>query len=215
MPVIYGDATRPAVLHAAGVESARVLLVTVPFAPDVRAIVATARELRREIPIVVRAEGPEAVEELFRLDVEEVVSPESEAAIEMTQQALVHLDLPAQEVLHVAASMRHERARSPAGASRSERPFHKELVQIARQLEFQWLMLPPGSRMDGRTLGELRIRSVTGAVVVAVFHRGQLDANPEAGYRLRDGDLVAVMGTREQVARFAQMGNGKWKMGNG
>ncbi len=204
LPVIYGDATRPPVLHAAALESARALLVTVPFAPDVRAIVATARGLQREIPIVVRAEGPEAVEELRRLDVDEVVSPQAEAAIEMTTQALMRLDIPAQEILHVAASLRHERGRPGADPSRAPHPFHKELVEVARQLDFQWVMLPPGSTMDGRTIGELRVRSVTGAVVVAVFHRGRLDANPEADYRLGEGDLVAVMGTHEQVARFEQ-----------
>jgi CPA2 family monovalent cation:H+ antiporter-2 len=203
LPVVYGDATRPAVLRGAGLETARALLVTVPFAPDVRAIVKTARELQPGIPVVVRAEGPEAAEELRRLRVDEVVSPQAEAAIEMTTQALMRLDLPAQQILHVAGRMRRERA-GEAEASRAPHPFHKELVEVARQLDFQWVMLPPGSPMDGRRIGELRIRTVTGAVVVAVFHRGQLDANPEADYRLREGDLIAVIGTREQVARFEQ-----------
>ena len=64
------------------------------------------------------------------------------------------------------------------------------------------MMRPPWSAMSTRTLGELRVRAVTGAVVVAVFHRRRLEANPEADFRLEEGDLVAVMGTREQVSRF-------------
>ena len=209
LPVIYGDATRPAVLHAGAIEAARALLVTVPFAPDVRGIVATARQIRRDIAIVVRAEGPEALEDMLRLDIEEVVSPQNEAAIEMTTQALMRLDVPPQEVLRVAASMRREHGRATGDEPRSERPFHDELVAIARQLDFRWVLLPPGSAMDRRTIGELRVRSVTGAVIVGVFHAGELDANPEADYRLQEGDLVAVMGTREQVSRFDDMVDGK------
>lgn len=200
-PVIYGDASQTAVLHAAGIETARALLITVPSPPDVRAVVQTARRLRPEIPIVARAETPETVDDLYGLDVAEVVSPPIEAGIEMTRQALLHLDLPAQEVMHVAATMRHMRGRSDPQAL-AERPFHAELGEIARQLEFRWLMLPPSSAMADRTLGDLRVREVTGAVIVAVFHRGRLDANPEASYRLDEGDLVAVMGTPEQVSRF-------------
>ena len=56
-PVIYGDASQPAVLHAAGLEAARALLITIPFTPDVGAVVRTARQIRPDIPIVARAEA--------------------------------------------------------------------------------------------------------------------------------------------------------------
>jgi hypothetical protein len=37
-----------------------------------------------------------------------VTSPEFEAAIEMTRQALTHLNVPADEILQVASTMRRE-----------------------------------------------------------------------------------------------------------
>ena len=41
--------------------------------------------------------------------VDEVTSPEFEAAIEMTRQALMHLDVPADQILQVANAIRCER----------------------------------------------------------------------------------------------------------
>jgi hypothetical protein len=54
------------------------------------------------------------------------------------------------------------------------------------------------------TLGELQIRSTTGASVVGVVHGGSLIANPDGQVRLETGDLVAVLGTRDQIGRFEE-----------
>jgi K+:H+ antiporter len=108
LPVIYGDAGQPVVLGAAGIAHARAVIVTVPVFADVRAIVATAKKLRPDLPLVARADGPEAVRDLYALGIEEVTSPEFEAAIEMTRQALVHLNVPADEIFRVASVMRRQ-----------------------------------------------------------------------------------------------------------
>jgi CPA2 family monovalent cation:H+ antiporter-2 len=109
VPIIYGDASQPVVLEAAGIVRARALLVTLPAYADVRAIIVTAQQLQPDVTIVARADGPEAVQGLHALGIDEVTSPEFEAAIEMTRQALFHLDVPAHEVLRIAAAMRRER----------------------------------------------------------------------------------------------------------
>jgi len=80
----------------------------VPTFADVRAIVETVRKLRPELPIVARADGPEAVRDLYALGIEEVTSPEFEAAIEMTRQALTHLNVPTEEIRRIASAMRRQ-----------------------------------------------------------------------------------------------------------
>jgi K+:H+ antiporter len=112
LPVIYGDASKAVVLEAAHLARACTLLVTVPTYTDVRAIVQAARRTRPELSIIARADGPDAVRNLYGLGVEDVTSPEFEAAIEMTREALVHLALPADEIQRVTTTMRRERYRS-------------------------------------------------------------------------------------------------------
>jgi len=107
--VIYGDAGHAAVLEATHLSRACTLLITVPTYTDVRAIVEAARRIRPELPIVARADGPDAIRELYALGIEDVTSPEFEAAIEMTREALVHLAVPGEEIQRVTTTMRRER----------------------------------------------------------------------------------------------------------
>jgi monovalent cation:H+ antiporter-2, CPA2 family len=77
-----------------------------------------------------------------------------------------------------------------------------ELGELTRQLDFSWLCLPPFSPLADQTIAELQIRSTTGASIVGVTRRGRLVANPDADTRLEVGDIVAVLGTPEQIAAF-------------
>jgi CPA2 family monovalent cation:H+ antiporter-2 len=201
LPVIYGDAGQTAVLEAAGVSRARAVLVTVPAFSDVRSIVRAVRQVRSDLPIIARADGPEAVQTLYGLGIQEVTSPEFEAAIEMTRQALIHFNLPAHEILQVASAIRRERY-APAGSEAGGLALMSQIGDVARQLDFTWLGVAADSPFNGRTLGDLRIRTVIGASVVGLIHDGSLTANPDTSARLEAGDLVAVLGTREQIARF-------------
>jgi CPA2 family monovalent cation:H+ antiporter-2 len=112
LAVIYGDASHAVVLEAAHLARARALLITVPTYMDVRAIVETARRIRPELSIAARADGPDAVRELHAIGIEDVTSPEFEAAIEMTREALVHLGVATDEIQRVTTTMRRERYRN-------------------------------------------------------------------------------------------------------
>jgi CPA2 family monovalent cation:H+ antiporter-2 len=202
LPVIYGDAAQAVVLEAAGIHTARAMLITVPAFPDVRTIVRVGRQSRPELPIIARADGPDAVVSLYALGVQEVASPEIEAAIEMTQQALMYFNVPAHQVLQVASGIRHERYERARGGTASGLGMMSQIGEIARQLDFTWVGLPAGSPFDGRTLAELRLRSTMSVTVVGIIRNGSLAANPDGESRLQRGDLVAVLGTRDQIARF-------------
>ena len=106
LAVVYGDATQGVVLDAAQLARARVLLVTVPAYTDARGIVAAARRIRSDLPIMARAEGAEAVRELYAMGIEDVTSPQFEAAVEMAREALIRLDRPVDEIQGLITAMR-------------------------------------------------------------------------------------------------------------
>ena len=128
LPVIYGDASSPTVLEAAGIHQARLLLVTVPAAIDVELIVQRARQLNPNLHIVARAARLTQLEALRNAGVYEVVQPEFEAGLEMVRQTLLHFDMPATEIQRLTDTVREERyqpfrtllAASPAPASADE-----------------------------------------------------------------------------------------------
>jgi CPA2 family monovalent cation:H+ antiporter-2 len=87
LSVIFGDAGSPVVMEAAGTGRARLLLVTVPAIFDVELIVVRARQLNPSLSIVARAAHLSQMEPLRELGVQDVVQPESEAALEIVRQA--------------------------------------------------------------------------------------------------------------------------------
>ncbi|MFG3104333.1 cation:proton antiporter regulatory subunit [Streptomyces sp. NPDC048182] len=55
------------------------------------------------------------------------------------------------------------------------------------------------SRYNGRVLGDTRMRTDTGASVVAVLRRAEAIPSPAPDFRLVGGDTLIVIGTREGV----------------
>jgi CPA2 family monovalent cation:H+ antiporter-2 len=204
VPVVFGDAAQPTVLEAAGVASARLLLVTVPGFTDARSIVLHAQHLNPEVPVVARAEGVEALAALRTLGVEEAVQPETEAGLEMTRQALLHLRVPPMEILQVTDELRQQTYGPGGPAAAADRQLVSMLGAAARLLDLRWVRLAPGSRLTGRTIGDLGVRTSLGVSVVGVVGDGIFVANPGPGHRLDADDLVAVVGGRDQLAAFAR-----------
>ncbi|MBA9002234.1 cation:proton antiporter regulatory subunit [Thermomonospora cellulosilytica] len=62
-----------------------------------------------------------------------------------------------------------------------------------------------GSPYDGRTLGDTRARSRTGASIVAVVRNAEVIASPRPGFVFSAGDKVVVVGTAEGTAAVARI----------
>lgn len=69
-----------------------------------------------------------------------------------------------------------------------------DLGLIAERIE-----LSATSHWNGRVLGETRIRTETGASIVAVLRRAEAIPSPAPDFRLAGGDTLIVIGTREGV----------------
>jgi CPA2 family monovalent cation:H+ antiporter-2 len=203
-PVIYGDATQQLVLEAAHLATSRLLLVTVPVVAVTHAIVAGVRRLCPDLHVVARAEGLDQLRMLQELGIYEVVQPEFEAGLEITRQALLHLDVPAPEIQEFVDSIRRE-LYTPLYAQHEAYEVLARL-QLAQQLmSVHWVALPPQSPLVGHTIGDARIRSQTGTSVVAILRNEELIPNPTPAQQLQSGDFIAVFGDLHELALFEQL----------
>ena len=107
-PVIYGDASQNVVLEAAKVKQACLVLVTTPAIIVTRTTVDQVRRLNPTVHIVARAEGVEQMQALQAHGVYEVVQPEFEAGLEITRQALLHLNILATDIQRFTDAIRRE-----------------------------------------------------------------------------------------------------------
>jgi CPA2 family monovalent cation:H+ antiporter-2 len=106
LPVIYGDAAQPVVLHAAAIDRARVVLIGVPALAEVEHIVEAVRSVRPDVPIIARADSANAVQALRGIGIVDVTSPEFEAGVAMTRQALRQFQMPAEAIEQITTRLR-------------------------------------------------------------------------------------------------------------
>jgi monovalent cation:H+ antiporter-2, CPA2 family len=203
-PVVYGDAGAEPVLEAAGVRRARLVIVTVPDPVGARLVVTRVRALNPNVHVVARTATVEQLEELGRLGVYEAVHPESEAGLELGRQALSHLGVAAGDVQRFADEVRRE-LYAPITRQGTDGDLLAQLGRASRQIETEWVRLPEGSPLGGRTIGELGVRTKSGASIVAIVRDDLVLANPGPDARFEPGDLVGVLGSPEQRAAFVAL----------
>ncbi|HEY3110074.1 MAG TPA: cation:proton antiporter, partial [Chloroflexota bacterium] len=106
VPVVYGDATNPAVLEHAHVERARLLAVLVPDAVTAELVTRRARAMSPDLDIVARAASAEGVARLRAAGASAVVQPEFEGGVEVIHHALQRYGVVGPELAHVTAGRR-------------------------------------------------------------------------------------------------------------
>lgn len=67
-------------------------------------------------------------------------------------------------------------------------------------LSIEWVTIEPGRGLAGRTIGDGRIRTMTGSSVVAVVRGARSIPGPGPDFLLEAGDVALVVGSNEGVA---------------
>jgi len=104
---VYGDAAKREVLMAAGLMRAKVLVVSYKDKHSALAILRHVKELRPDLPVVVRANDDTNVEILKNAGAAEVVAEVLEGSIMLASQALLLAGVPLSRVVrHVPGKPR-------------------------------------------------------------------------------------------------------------
>ena len=201
LPAVYGDASQDIVLEAAQIGQARLLIITIPSAVAANAIVDHARKLNKHLSIVARATNAEHMVELHEKGVYEVVQPEFEASLELTRQALIHLNIPLNKI-HDFTDLVHKELYAPLYKSDEDYRIISQLKSVSRGLDLRWVNVKQGSHFNNKSIGALQIRSVTGVSIVTIIRGEDFFPNPEASFVFREADLVGVIGEFQNLQTF-------------
>jgi TrkA domain protein len=60
-------------------------------------------------------------------------------------------------------------------------------------------------KISGKTIGELKIRSTTGATIIAISKKDRNIISPSPDTLLEEGDTVVVIGEKHQIENFEKM----------
>lgn len=198
VPTLFGDAANSEVVAHAGLNRARLLVVTVPEEATAGVIVAAAREQAPELPIIARAATDLGVKRLVLLGAQQVIHPELEGGLQIVRRTLLQLGFPLSTVQEYADVVRSDHY-DFAIDTEQERQLLHDLLSASDNIGIIWLRLGADNALVGRTLAEANLRARAGASVVAIMRGRELITNPEPQAVLRANDLVGLVGDEGQL----------------
>ena len=195
---LFGDAANSEVLTHTGLKHARALVVAGPDEAASELVVATARDLAPELPIIARATTEDGTRRLTELGAQDVIHPELEGGLEIVRHTLLELGFPLQEIYRYTDAVRRDHYDMRINTEEEHRLLH-DLVDAVSSIEIRWFRLSKESPLVGQTLADANLRSRTGASVVALLRDRQLMANPKSMTVFQADDRIGLIGDREEI----------------
>ncbi len=198
-PVYYGDSAERDILEAAGIGSARLVVISHDDIDSALKVLHHVRALRPELPVMVRTRDEARVEELRRAGATEVVPETLEAGMMMASHVLLLLDVPLSRVVRRMRELRIGRYRLLHEFFHgTESTAHGSEEQTVGRL--RPVVLPAGAHAVGRTLADLELGR-DHVLVTAIAREGKRRLGPDPGTRLESGDVVVLFGAPEDLER--------------
>lgn len=176
--IIIGDATSEENLTRAGIARACGLASCLPDDADNIYVVLTARDLNKDMHIVARAVEEQAEPKLIRAGANRVVAPTIIGSLSMARALL-----------------------KPAIAD-----FMDSIVAETLDLVFEEVAIENDSIYLNKELKKTNISSELNLLIVAIRRKnGEMLYQPSAETRIREGDLLIVIGKAEQMKKLVEM----------
>ena len=202
-PVVYGDATRPELLHSVDIANAKLVVVAISDAIATREIVARTREISPSVPILARTrfvlEGRRA--RASRCDSGRSVE-ELEATLELIGGGAQGLS--AFRAKQSRALPRNCAKKVTSSLRTPEVILDPWLSELLEGVASQWVEVPESLEGDPSLL-DLAVRARTGATIVAIERQGSVTTPPEPTFRLRAGDRLLALGNPGTIERLTTL----------
>lgn len=181
---MQGDATLDSVMLAAGVQRARGVIAALPHDAENVYVTLTARNLNmsQSFSIVARADRPEAVDKLRRAGATTVVSPETMGGRQM------------------ATAMT-----KPAIVDLMDNVFYNQEIH----LDIAEVRISQSSDLVGTSLAICGIKQEYDSLIVGIQREGKLITTMDASELICSGDVLVVIGHRDNLKKLAGRGAGQ------
>ncbi|MGC2165363.1 MAG: monovalent cation:proton antiporter-2 (CPA2) family protein [Gallionella sp.] len=195
--VVYGDAAKREVLMAAGLMRAKVMVISYQDKHSALAILRHVKELRPDLPVVVRTTDDTHVEALKKAGAAEVVAEVLEGSVMLASQALLMAGIPLSRVIR---RVEETRARRYSVFSSYFRREEIEEINDSESLQPRFLsvLLNQDSYAVGKRLRELNLDEL-GIEVNAVRRHNLRGAQPSEEMLLLTGDVLVLLGLPEAL----------------
>ena len=187
-------------LVAAALSRATAVVVSFADTPKALATLAHVRELRPELPVVVRTFDDTDVAQLRDAGAAEIVAEVVEGSLMLATQTLMQLGVPLNRVLRRLRDVRQERYQVLRGGFFPGATDEDAVSSDAEQPRLRTVVVGASAAAVGKTLGALNLATM-GIQVTAVRRTGTREVNPSPEELVREGDVLVLLGTQEHLAQ--------------
>lgn len=206
-PILFGDAATEAVLEKAGVDRARIAVVAISDPPSTRRTVNLIKQLNPSVQVIARTRYINEMQILFERGADEVIPEEFETSVEILNRVLRAYLIPQSEIEKFIDEVRSDgygmfrSLHSPAETT-------ADLRRYMPNVEIDSYRVSRGAPIDGKTFGEVELRSNYGATALAVKRGMETFANPGQDVRVKTGDVVIIMAQQEKAPQISALFRG-------
>ncbi|MFZ4441792.1 MAG: cation:proton antiporter [Planktothrix agardhii] len=209
IPYLYGNAASLHVLEAAGVDRAASMAIALPDPMSTRLCLKRSLEFSPNLDVIVIADRDKDIELLYQLGAKEVVQPEFEASLELSNHVLTKMGLGGDKIQQEMQKIRQSQY-SDFRPKQSAQEVARDLQQATQEMNSKWYALPTNSPLMGMTLEESNIRPMTGISIMAIrrFTGEEIDY-PDGQVRLEKDDKLLVVGEAAALETLDQLAKGE------
>lgn len=197
-PIAFGDGTRPEILHEAGIDQARVLVIAISDPVATVRVVSQARALRPDLYVIVRTRYVAEIDRLYHLGADQVIPEEFETSVEIFAHVLQEFHIPRNVISLQVDLIRNEHYGTLRGLRLSGKQLDK-LSQLLAGTTTDTFLIMEGSPGAGKSLGELDLRARCGVTVIAIVQEGKSFPNPGPDFVLAVGDILVLLGAHKEL----------------
>jgi CPA2 family monovalent cation:H+ antiporter-2 len=141
-----------------------------------------------------------AIRDLERAGANEIVPEEFTTSLELFARVLRHVGMPVPAIRRLVETARRDHYRIFAEAAPRLSPLH-QLGALGVELDVDTLDVAESSAVAGENPVTLKLRTRTGAMVLAVIRGSDVLHDVDHAFRFAPRDLVVMVGTEEALGR--------------
>ncbi|MEJ8756655.1 cation:proton antiporter [Pontibacter sp. H259] len=205
-PILFGDAVHTMILSHINVHKARVVVIAISDPDATKRIIAAVRQISEKVHIIVRTRFVNEMAENYRIGADEVIPEEFETSIEIFTRVLVKYLMPRDEIEHFTQQIRadnYDMLRSLHGGDSST---VQNLREDLQDIEVASLRIYTDDKSIIEVpLSEAHLRTRFNITIVAIKRKSETILDINAHTKLKQADVVYVVGKPEDVYRFGNM----------
>ncbi|WP_420807244.1 cation:proton antiporter [Alteromonas facilis] len=197
--ILFGDATNKDILLNAGIETARLVLITFDQPDRAKKLISVTKQLKPELTTIVRTRKDKQLNALYDAGATQVIPELQEGSLMLISQLLHYSGVPMSRILKRVRAERKGRYDHMHGFY----PGETTEINPATQDKLEFLhpvIVAPDAYAKGKSLAELDLARLR--VTLRGLRRDQREIeHPEAEMQVEAGDVLIVAGKPRRVER--------------